>query len=59
MSEFKLNFQDTKTAFADKSNSELKEKYRLFQDDEFADFEQSSEQKPRSLRCQSVCRSKV
>ncbi len=30
MSEFKLNFQDTKTAFADKSDSELKEKYRLF-----------------------------
>ena len=25
-----LNFQDTKTAFADKSDSELKEKYRLF-----------------------------
>ena len=31
MSEFKLNFQDTETAFADKSNSELKEKYRMFQ----------------------------
>ena len=31
MSEFKLNFQDTKTAFADKTNGELKEKYRLFQ----------------------------
>ncbi len=30
MNDFKLNFQDTKTAFADKSNSELKEKYRLF-----------------------------
>ena len=30
MKEFKLNFQDTETAFADKSNSELKEKYRLF-----------------------------
>lgn len=30
MSEFKLNFQDTKTAFADKTNSELREKYRLF-----------------------------
>ena len=30
MSEFKLDFQDTKTAFADKSNEELKEKYRLF-----------------------------
>ena len=30
MSEFKLNFQDTATAFADKSTSELKEKYRLF-----------------------------
>ena len=30
MSEFKLDFQDTATAFADKSNSELKEKYRLF-----------------------------
>jgi proline dehydrogenase len=25
-----LNFQDTKTAFADKTNAELKEKYRLF-----------------------------
>ena len=31
MSEFKLNFQDTETAFADKSDKELKEKYRLFQ----------------------------
>ena len=30
MSDFKLDFQDTATAFADKSNSELKEKYRLF-----------------------------
>jgi proline dehydrogenase len=30
MSEFKLNFQDTATAFADKSDSELREKYRLF-----------------------------
>jgi len=30
MTEFKLDFQDTTTAFADKSNSELKEKYRLF-----------------------------
>src|SRR5215203_5833487 len=30
MSEFKLDFQDTATAFADKSTSELKEKHRLF-----------------------------
>ena len=30
MSEFKLNFQDTKTAFADKSDLELTEKYRIF-----------------------------
>jgi len=30
MDEFKLNFQDTATAFADKSNFELKEKYRMF-----------------------------
>lgn len=30
MGAFKLDFQDTETAFADKSNSELKEKYRLF-----------------------------
>lgn len=30
MSEFTLDFQDTATAFADKTNSELKEKYRLF-----------------------------
>ncbi len=30
MSEFKLDFQDTATAFADKSNSQLKEKYRIF-----------------------------
>jgi len=30
MSEFRLDFQDTETAFADKSDSELKEKYRLF-----------------------------
>lgn len=30
MSEFKLDFQDTATAFADKTNSQLKEKYRLF-----------------------------
>lgn len=28
--EFRLDFQDTATAFADKSNSELKEKYRVF-----------------------------
>ena len=30
MSEFKLDFRDTATAFADKSDAELKEKYRLF-----------------------------
>jgi len=30
MSEFKLDFQDTETAFADKSDSDLKEKFRLF-----------------------------
>ena len=30
MSEFKLDFQDTETAFADKSDAELKDKYRLF-----------------------------
>ena len=30
MSEFKLDLRDTATAFADKSNSDLKEKYRLF-----------------------------
>ena len=30
MSEFKLDFQDTATAFADKSDAELKEKYRIF-----------------------------
>ena len=30
MSEFKLDFRDTATAFADKSDTELKEKYRLF-----------------------------
>jgi proline dehydrogenase len=30
MSDYKLNFQDTATAFADKSNSELREKLRLF-----------------------------
>ena len=30
MTEFELDFRDTATAFADKSNSELKEKYRLF-----------------------------
>ena len=30
MGAFKLDFQDTETAFADKSNSELNEKYRLF-----------------------------
>lgn len=30
MSDFKLNFRDTKTAFADKSTDELKEKYRVF-----------------------------
>jgi proline dehydrogenase len=30
MSEFDLDFQDTETAFADKSSAELKEKYRLF-----------------------------
>ena len=30
MSEFKLNFQDTAIAFADKTDAELREKYRLF-----------------------------
>lgn len=30
MSEFKLDFQDTATAFADKSDAELKEKSRIF-----------------------------
>ena len=30
MGAYKLDFQDTETAFADKSNSELNEKYRLF-----------------------------
>jgi proline dehydrogenase len=30
MGEFQLDFQDTETAFADKSDSELLEKYRLF-----------------------------
>ncbi|MEP6850081.1 MAG: proline dehydrogenase, partial [Acidobacteriota bacterium] len=30
MSDFKLDFRDTETAFADKSDSQLKEKYRLF-----------------------------
>lgn len=30
MSEFKLNFQDTATAFADKTNVQLREKYWLF-----------------------------
>lgn len=30
MGAFEINLQDTATAFADKSNSELKEKYRLF-----------------------------
>lgn len=30
MSEFSLDFQDTATAFADKSDAELREKYRLF-----------------------------
>lgn len=30
MSQFNLNFQDTATAFADKTDSQLREKYRLF-----------------------------
>ncbi len=30
MSEFKLDFQDTVTAFADKTDSELREKHRIF-----------------------------
>ena len=30
MDDFKLNLQDTATAFADKSNLDLKEKYRMF-----------------------------
>jgi proline dehydrogenase len=30
MSEFKLDFRDTATAFADKSDAELREKYRVF-----------------------------
>lgn len=31
MSDFKLDFQDTATAFEDKSDAELREKYRIFQ----------------------------
>ena len=30
MSEFRLDFQDTATAFADKTDAQLKEKYRMF-----------------------------
>ena len=30
MGEFELDFQDTETAFADKSDAELREKYRMF-----------------------------
>ena len=30
MSDFKLDFQDTETAFADKSDAELRDKYRVF-----------------------------
>src|SRR6476661_10627337 len=30
MSEFQIDFRDTATAYADKTNAELKEKYRLF-----------------------------
>ncbi len=30
MSDFQLDFRDTKTAFSDKTNAELREKYRLF-----------------------------
>jgi len=30
MSDFELDFQDTETAFSDKTDAELKEKYRLF-----------------------------
>jgi len=30
MSDFKINFQDTATAFADKTNAELRRKYELF-----------------------------
>jgi proline dehydrogenase len=30
MSDFRLDFRDTETAFADKTNAQLKEKYRLF-----------------------------
>jgi proline dehydrogenase len=30
MDEFKLDFQDTETAFADKSDAELREKYKIF-----------------------------
>ena len=30
MTEFNLDFRDTSTAYADKTNAELKEKYRLF-----------------------------
>ncbi len=30
MNDFKLDFYDTKTAFADKSNQDLKRKYWLF-----------------------------
>ncbi len=31
MSEFKINFQDTATAFADKTDDELKRKFRMFE----------------------------
>jgi proline dehydrogenase len=36
MNDFKINFQDTATAFADKSDSELQEKFWLFKVMNFA-----------------------
>src|SRR4028119_539762 len=38
MNDFRINFQDTTTAFADKSDNELKEKFWLFKMMNFAPF---------------------
>jgi hypothetical protein len=59
MSDFKLNFQDTATAFADKSNAELKEKHRMFQNDELADFDDIGTKLTGICHSVSSCRSKV
>jgi hypothetical protein len=58
MSEFRLDFHDTATAFADKSDSQLKEKYRIFRMLN-SPFMNAIGRGRQSSHCRSDCRSTV